>query len=88
MERFFLLSAHAERIYTNVAYRHGDVLVFGRETKGLGQVMVQGAAERAIRVPFFGAVRSLNLSTTVGIVVYEALRQIRPRDFPAANEVE
>ena len=87
-ERIFMLSAHAERIYTNVAYRRGDVLVFGKETKGLGQTLVQGAAERAIRVPFFGAVRSLNLSTTVGIVVYEALRQIRPRDFPAPDEVE
>ena len=87
-ERIFMLSTHARRSYTSVAYQREDVLVFGKETKGLGPSLLDGAAERAIKVPFFGAVRSLNLSTTVGIVVYEALRQTRPEDFPAADEGE
>jgi len=87
-DRVFFLSVHAQRPYTSVSYRWGDVLVFGKETKGLGDTLLKGAAERAIRVPFFGAVRSLNLATTVGIVAYEALRQIRPADFPVAGQVE
>lgn len=84
-DRIFFLSTHAQRPYTSVSYCWGDVLVFGKETRGLGDKLLKGAAERAIRVPFFGAVRSLNLATTVGIVAYEALRQIRPADFPAAG---
>jgi tRNA (cytidine/uridine-2'-O-)-methyltransferase len=81
-ERVFLLSTHAQRPYTSVRFARGDVVVFGKETSGLGPELLEGAAEQALGVPFFGAVRSLNLSTTVGIVVYEALRQIRPADFP------
>jgi len=81
-DRVFFLSTHASRPYTNVRFARGDVLVFGKETSGLGPAFLEGASERALGVPFFGAVRSLNLSTTVGIVVYEALRQIRPADFP------
>jgi tRNA (cytidine/uridine-2'-O-)-methyltransferase len=81
-DRIFLLSTHARRPYTSVEFTRGDVLVFGKETSGLGPAFLEGAAEQALGVPFFGAVRSLNLSTTVGIVVYEALRQIRPADFP------
>ena len=50
--------------------------------------MLGAAGNRAIGVPFFGPVRSLNLSTTVGIVVYEALRQMLPADFPAAVDSE
>ncbi len=81
-QRVFMLSTHAKRPYTSVRFCQGDVLVFGKETSGLGPELLQGAERRAIGVPFSGAVRSLNLSTTVGIVVYEALRQIRPADFP------
>ncbi len=81
-DRVFFLSTHASRPYTNVRFARGDVLVFGKETSGLGPTFLEGAEDRALGVPFFGAVRSLNLSTTVGIVVYEALRQIRPADFP------
>ena len=81
-DRIFFLSTHASRPYTTVRFAPGDVLVFGKETSGLGPAFLEGASEQALGVPFFGAVRSLNLSTTVGIVVYEASRQIRPADFP------
>ncbi|MBJ94392.1 MAG: hypothetical protein CMP23_07915 [Rickettsiales bacterium] len=87
-ERCFYLSTHARRAYTAVAYQPGDVLLFGRETRGLGAELVGAAGDQALLVPFFGEVRSLNLSTTVGIVVYEALRQIRPDDFPGPSQLE
>ncbi len=82
-ERHFFLSARAERSYSAVAYRPGDVLVFGKETAGLPPDLLGGAGDRALGVPFDGAVRSLNLALTVGIVLYEALRQTRPDLLPA-----
>ena len=77
-ERWVFFSTHSERPYTARAYRAGDVLVFGRETVGLGPALLSEAGARACTIPFSGPVRSLNLSTAVGIVVYEALRQLRP----------
>lgn len=77
-DRWVFLSTHAERPYTARGYREGDVLVFGRETVGLGPSLLSEAGSRACTIPFSGPVRSLNLSTAVGIVVYEALRQLRP----------
>jgi tRNA (cytidine/uridine-2'-O-)-methyltransferase len=73
--RFFYFSARAERLYTEVSYRAGDCLVFGPESTGLPADLSQG--EQALRIPMRTPhVRSLNLSTAVGIAVYEALRQI------------
>jgi tRNA (cytidine/uridine-2'-O-)-methyltransferase len=83
-ERFFYLSARAARAHTAVRFQRGDVLVFGKETTGLGPEILGEAGPRALRVPFWGPVRSLNLSTTVGVVVYEALRQALPQKFPSA----
>ena len=77
-EQWSFLSTHAERPYTARTYREGHVLVFGRETVGLGPALLSEAGGRACTIPFSGPVRSLNLSTAVGIVVYEALRQLRP----------
>ena len=81
-ERIFYLSAAATRIYTEVAWRLGDVLVFGRETTGLDPALVADAGAQAIAVPRFGPVRSFNLATAVGVVAFEALRQIRPDALP------
>jgi tRNA (cytidine/uridine-2'-O-)-methyltransferase len=77
-ERWVFLSSRAQRPYTARTYQEGDVLVFGRETLGLGPALLSEAGVRACTIPFSGPVRSLNLSTAVGIVVYEALRQLRP----------
>lgn len=74
--RYYFLSTKANRSYLDVAYRPGDVLVFGRETKGLPEELLQANPDTAITIPMpAGAVRSLNLSTSAGIVLYEALRQ-------------
>ena len=73
--RFFLLSTHASRPYTAAAYRDGDFLVFGKETAGLGEALLSRRAADAYRIPMRPSLRSLNLSNSVALVVYEALRQ-------------
>jgi len=75
-ERFTFLSSHAAESYTARRYERGDVLVFGRETTGLGEALLAEAGERAYTIPLIGPIRSLNLSMAVGITVYEALRQM------------
>ena len=73
--RFFLYSTHAEKSYADIEYRPGDFLVFGKETAGLGPAILEGRMDRAARIPMLPDRRSLNLSNSVAIVVYEALRQ-------------
>jgi tRNA (cytidine/uridine-2'-O-)-methyltransferase len=74
--RFWYTSKKAARGHTEVNYYPGDFLVFGKETKGLPDNLLEEKQASAIRIPIFNdAVRSLNLSTAAGIVLYEALRQ-------------
>jgi tRNA (cytidine/uridine-2'-O-)-methyltransferase len=74
------LSAHATRPYAQAPFARGDVLVFGRETKGLPRTLIEREPQRALRRPMReGSVRSINLSTAVGIVTYAALAAL---DFP------
>ena len=78
--RRWYFSTHATRRYTDVRYETGDVLVFGRETKGLPRHLVESEPDRALRIPMReGSVRSVNLSTAVGIATYGALASL---DFP------
>ena len=73
--RFFLLSTHAKKSYADVVYQDGDFLVFGKETAGLGQALLTRRAEDAVRIHMREGLRSLNLSNSVALVLYEALRQ-------------
>jgi tRNA (cytidine/uridine-2'-O-)-methyltransferase len=74
--RVFCFSARAVRPYTEAAYQDGDCLLFGGETHGLPPEVLARHVERALTIPMpAGKVRSLNLATAVGIVLYEALRQ-------------
>lgn len=75
--RLWLVDNPAPRSYTGVGFLDGDCLLFGKETTGLPQAIRDKYAARLISIPMFTPhVRSLNLSTAVGIVVYEALRQM------------
>lgn len=79
MSRWFF-STHATRRYTDASFARGDVLVFGRETKGLPKDLLARFPDRAVRIPMReGTVRSVNLSTAVGIATYGALAAL---DFP------
>jgi tRNA (cytidine/uridine-2'-O-)-methyltransferase len=79
--RFFYFTKTAAKTYTDVAFRRNDVLVFGCETKGLPSELIAANPETSLRIPIRSAVRSLNLSNSAAIVVYEALRQLG--DLPA-----
>lgn len=77
---FWFLSTKASRSAWDAPFRAGDYLVFGRETKGLPEEMVRSAGDQALRIPMNpGGTRSLNLSTAVAIVLYEAVRRQNPQ---------
>lgn len=71
-----LFSARAELPYFEAPYEPGARLVFGPETRGLSPAIIEKFPESVFRIPIWGKVRSLNLSTAVGIAVYEAYRRI------------
>ena len=77
--RFLYFSTKASRVYTDWAYTSQDCLVFGRETHGLPEDILKQNWERCLRIPMPNPqVRSLNLATSVAIVLYEAIRQVSP----------
>ena len=74
--RFLFFTTKAERIYTDWKYEDNDCLIFGRETRGLPEDLLRANWERCLTIPMPNDnVRSLNLATSVGIALYEALRQ-------------
>lgn len=72
---FYLATTKAHRFYTEVTYTPNSVLVFGAETTGLPPGLLARYANSLIRIPMRPGLRSLNLSNSVAIVLYEALRQ-------------
>jgi tRNA (cytidine/uridine-2'-O-)-methyltransferase len=88
--RFFYFSARAVRSFAEVRYQEGDCLVFGPESTGLPEDLLRTQADYAVTIPMrTNHVRSLNLSTAVGIAVYEALRQLNClKRHPSAPEGE
>lgn len=81
-ERCLYFSAHGTASLWDASYPDGAVLVFGNEGTGLPEQIREQHADRLYRIPMLEAVRSLNLATAVGIVVYEALRQHRGTQDP------
>lgn len=75
-QRIFFLSKFAKRTIWDAEFRVGDTFVFGRETSGLPNSILDPDDPRSLRLPMSDQVRSLNLATTVGIVLYEQQRQI------------
>jgi tRNA (cytidine/uridine-2'-O-)-methyltransferase len=77
--RFWFLSTKASSSPWQAEFRPGDYLVFGRETRGLPEDLIAAAGDKALRIPMVpGSTRSLNLSTAIAIVLYEAARQQDP----------
>ncbi len=75
-ERVHAFSQHASRLYTDVDYRHGDALLFGRESDGLpDDVLGHQAVTDRVFIPIAPGGRSLNLANAAAIAVYEAWRQ-------------
>jgi tRNA (cytidine/uridine-2'-O-)-methyltransferase len=73
--RFFFFTTKALHRHSDVKFQDGDFLVFGKETKGLPEELLLQHKETCLRIPMFSEARSLNLSNSVAIAVYEALRQ-------------
>ena len=69
--------------HSDVAFKDGDFLVFGKETKGLPEELLLQHEETCLRIPMRGEARSLNLSNSVAVALYEALRQT---DFAGLQE--
>jgi tRNA (cytidine/uridine-2'-O-)-methyltransferase len=80
--RYFYASTRGTKRYTDFRYQDGDFFVFGKETKGLPQPLLDANPSTCMRLPMTDRVRSLNLSNSAAIVLYEALRQ---NDFPGMN---
>jgi len=81
--RLWLVESRGPRHYAGIAYAPSDYLIFGRETAGLPQAILDQSPQTWLRIPMFHEkVRSLNLSNCVALVLYEALRQ---QGFPGAS---
>jgi tRNA (cytidine/uridine-2'-O-)-methyltransferase len=79
--RFFFATTKAKKRYTDFTFQDGDFFVFGKETKGLPEELLSANPDTLLRLPMSGAVRSLNLSNSAAILLYEGLRQINFADL-------
>ena len=75
-KNFWFFSTKAKHVHSDVSYNDGDFLVFGKETKGLPEHLLEKYYDRCVRLPMRSETRSLNLSNSVCVGVYEALRQL------------
>ena len=74
-DELHLFTGHAARSYVDVEYGQDAFLVFGRESRGLDEAILERFADRCVRIPMREGMRSLNLSNAVAIGAYEALRR-------------
>ena len=81
--RFFFFTTKGRNRHSDVAFKDGDFLVFGKETKGLPEELLLQHEETCLRIPMREEARSLNLSNSVAVALYEALRQT---DFAGLQE--
>ena len=81
--KFYYFSTKANHVYSDITYPDNAYLVFGKETKGLPEKLLYDNPETTVRIPMISDARSLNLSNSVAVGVYEVLRQW---NFPALQE--
>ncbi|MEG3069672.1 MAG: tRNA (uridine(34)/cytosine(34)/5-carboxymethylaminomethyluridine(34)-2'-O)-methyltransferase TrmL [Peptococcaceae bacterium] len=74
-KQFYFATTKATMMHTEVSYVPDGFLIFGKETRGLPQQILDGCPGVKIRIPMISAARSLNLSNSVAVVLFEALRQ-------------
>ena len=73
--KIYMATTKAKKIYTEAAYEPDCYLMFGKESAGIPEEILVKYQETSVRIPMIGDTRSLNLSNSVAIVLYEALRQ-------------
>lgn len=74
-DKLYMATTKAHKKYTDVHFEEDSYIMFGKESAGIPEEILVGSEETAIRIPMNGSIRSLNLSNSVAIVLYEALRQ-------------
>lgn len=84
---FYFFTTKGLRRHSDAKFCEGDFLVFGKETKGLPEELLKEHKESCLRIPMIGETRSLNLSNSVAIAVYEGLRQLGFQGFKLAGEL-
>ena len=78
--KFHLLTTKSKNVYTDRVYTKNDIIIFGSETAGISENILNEYPENACTIPMINKnIRSLNLATSVGIVLYEAIRQINEK---------
>lgn len=83
-KRVVMATTKAHQTYSDFKYEDGDYIMFGKESAGIPEEILVDNEETCVRIPMIGDIRSLNLSNSVAIMVYEALRQT---DFKDLNEI-
>lgn len=73
--KIYMATTKAPRLYTEVSYEPDCYIMFGKESAGIPEEILVENRETAIRIPMIGEIRSLNLSNSVAVALYEALRQ-------------
>lgn len=84
---FYYFTTKGRKRHCDAAFKEGDFLVFGKETKGLPEELLVLHPEECLRIPMLGELRSLNLSNSVAIAVYEGLRQLNFKNFNTKGEL-
>lgn len=83
----YYLTTKGKQVYSDVDFPEDSIFVFGKETKGLPESLMIAHQERMIRIPMTDGTRSLNLSNSVAIVAYEAMRQHGFKDLCREGEL-
>ena len=86
-DNFWFYSTKAKYIHSDAPYKDGDFLVFGKETKGLPESLLKKYYSQSVRIPMMDETRSLNLSNSVCVGVYEALRQLDYKGLKTEGEI-
>ncbi len=73
--KIYMATTKARHVYTEVSYEQDCYLMFGKESGGIPEEILKKYADSCVRIPMIGETRSLNLSNSVAILLYEALRQ-------------
>lgn len=85
--RFFYFTTKGLKRHSDENFKAGDFLVFGKETRGLPEELLRANRKSCLRIPMIGETRSLNLSNSVAIAVYEGLRQLDFTGFKTKGEL-
>ena len=86
-DNFYFFSTKSKKIHSDAKFKDGDFLVFGKETKGLPEPLLEKHYDECVRLPMRDETRSLNLSNSVCVGVYEALRQLGYPNLSTQGEI-